>query len=510
MYFTENAYNIGTQAALLAGFSFSALMQAASLRDLMTTGLQAGWVSVTILSMTFEIMALVKSTQLAISGPGLALRGPEGSMTRAISVMRIEYRKIGQYFYLGLIFMWISSAIFCGSVFEPEVAVLTAVLILGALVHLYFDLRAISKQLQYESVTGAKVRGISLVPIAVRAPGACFGNDSHADASRPTARPTPRAPWRLGLRRGLRNSMEKLVERTHERAPKQPTPSASPVRPVRRSAAAAPPASSANASPVRPVRPLSVAVTMQPLPSRTHERRPSCSETARPESSSSSSAGSHTASPAVSATALRSLAAQLDGTVDTGGGALILPWRDLESGEIERAPLASAPTPSPAREDGARTRFVAAGAPAGAPAGAEDKGVLGHLADFFAAPRPGTSLILPASQAGAGGVQQKVLISEIAGARRSFALALRPAATVGEARAAAAAAIGGQAETISMYRGGGSTHGGLVRQLDLSAATLRTPLHEVVPPTGNTGEIELQVHQRGGGGAPPSPAPAAR
>ena len=34
--------------------------------------------------MVFEIMALVKATQLAITGPGLALRGPEGSMTRAI------------------------------------------------------------------------------------------------------------------------------------------------------------------------------------------------------------------------------------------------------------------------------------------------------------------------------------------------------------------------------------------------------------------------------------------
>ena len=130
--------------------------------------------------------------------------------------------------------------------------------------------------------------------------------------------------------------------------------------------------------------------------------------------------------------------------------------------------------------------------------------MLGHLADFFAAPRPGTSLILPASPPGtAAAAQLPVLISEIAGARRSFALALRPAATVGEARAAAAAAIGGQAETISMYRGGGSAHGGRVRQLDLSTATLRAPLREVVPPTGADGAIELQVHQRGGGA--PSP-----
>ena len=70
--------------------------------------------------MVFEIMALVKATQLAITGPGLALRGPEGSMTHAISVMRIEYRKIGQLFYAGLAFTLMSTAIYSLTIFEPE------------------------------------------------------------------------------------------------------------------------------------------------------------------------------------------------------------------------------------------------------------------------------------------------------------------------------------------------------------------------------------------------------
>ena len=103
VYFTENCYNIGTQSALLAGFSFSALMQASAIAGTMNKGIQGGWATMTVLAMVFEIMSLVKATQLAITGPGLALRGPEGSMTRAISVMRIEYRKIGQLFYLGLV-----------------------------------------------------------------------------------------------------------------------------------------------------------------------------------------------------------------------------------------------------------------------------------------------------------------------------------------------------------------------------------------------------------------------
>jgi hypothetical protein len=78
-------------------------MQASAIAGTMNKGIQGGWATMTVLAMVFEIMALVKATQLAITGPGLALRGPEGSMTRAISVMRIEYRKIGQLFYLGLV-----------------------------------------------------------------------------------------------------------------------------------------------------------------------------------------------------------------------------------------------------------------------------------------------------------------------------------------------------------------------------------------------------------------------
>ena len=40
IYFTENCYNIGTQAALLAGFSFSALMQASAIAGTMNKGIQ--------------------------------------------------------------------------------------------------------------------------------------------------------------------------------------------------------------------------------------------------------------------------------------------------------------------------------------------------------------------------------------------------------------------------------------------------------------------------------------
>ena len=142
-------------------------------------------------------MALVKSTQLAITGPGLALRGPEGSMTRAISVMRIEYRKIGQLFYMGLVCTLISSALFCFADFSTSVAVLMSVLIAVFTAKLYVDLRQISNSLQYESVTGEKVRGLEhkLLPIAALNPGACFGAAKVSRTAEPHAVKKPLLVW---------------------------------------------------------------------------------------------------------------------------------------------------------------------------------------------------------------------------------------------------------------------------------------------------------------------------
>ena len=190
VYFTENCYNIGTQAALLAGFSFSALMQASAIAGTMNKGIQGGWATMTVLAMVFEIMALVKATQLAITGPGLALRGPEGSMTRAISVMRIEYRKIGQLFYLGLVCTLLSSALYSVTIFEPEVTIAVVALIFLSMCWLYTDLRHMSSGMQYESVTGETVRGdmMSLFPTAVTKPGAVFSaHDGQDDDSAGTA-----------------------------------------------------------------------------------------------------------------------------------------------------------------------------------------------------------------------------------------------------------------------------------------------------------------------------------
>ena len=68
--------------------------------------------------MIFELLAVVKSVQVSILGLGLALRGSEGSMTRALSVMRHEQRRLHWQFYFGLFFFHIATACFCAAIFD--------------------------------------------------------------------------------------------------------------------------------------------------------------------------------------------------------------------------------------------------------------------------------------------------------------------------------------------------------------------------------------------------------
>lgn len=53
-------------------------------------GTQMAWAVSCSISLVLGVMAIVRAMQLSIMAPGLALRGPEGSMTRAVMVLRGE------------------------------------------------------------------------------------------------------------------------------------------------------------------------------------------------------------------------------------------------------------------------------------------------------------------------------------------------------------------------------------------------------------------------------------
>ena len=103
--------------------------------------------------MIFETLCLVKAMMLSILTAGLALRGPEGSMTHALKVMRDEYRNVHFLFMGGLISLLISaSLITIVSLPALTAGILTFVLIFGGLAFLIWNYRRVGNKLRGRSV----------------------------------------------------------------------------------------------------------------------------------------------------------------------------------------------------------------------------------------------------------------------------------------------------------------------------------------------------------------------
>ena len=152
-YYTQNCYTVGTQAALLAGFAFAGLVEVDDTlsdesRLSAHLAMQMGWSVSCVVALCLEIMALVKAMQLSIMGPGLALRGPEGSMTRAVLVMRSEYRGMQRLFYSGLVVFHVTASLYVWMHFKWEAGLLVTAVICLALLYLWYDSRALNHRLR--------------------------------------------------------------------------------------------------------------------------------------------------------------------------------------------------------------------------------------------------------------------------------------------------------------------------------------------------------------------------
>ena len=72
--------------------------------------------------MGFELIAVLNSTLCSMLGPGLALRGPDGSMHRAVDGLMLEYRLTFVFFSMGLVAFHLSALIFAWLEFSMPVA----------------------------------------------------------------------------------------------------------------------------------------------------------------------------------------------------------------------------------------------------------------------------------------------------------------------------------------------------------------------------------------------------
>ena len=121
-FYTNNCLAISTQSALLAGFAYAALMPGISLGD--AGGVAAHLYPVRLMYLTCAVSALglqlitvVSTTLLSMLGPGLALRGPDGSMHTAVDGMVDEYRNAFYTFLFGMLATLAAGAFYCWLMF---------------------------------------------------------------------------------------------------------------------------------------------------------------------------------------------------------------------------------------------------------------------------------------------------------------------------------------------------------------------------------------------------------
>jgi hypothetical protein len=102
-FYTQKCYTIGQQAATLAGFTFSGLVQAPWPTIALLGEPMVGLCAVSsVLCVSFLVGVVVKAVQASILGPGLALHGPEGSGRKALRMLRREADHAHVLFYHGI------------------------------------------------------------------------------------------------------------------------------------------------------------------------------------------------------------------------------------------------------------------------------------------------------------------------------------------------------------------------------------------------------------------------
>ena len=103
-FYTQNCLSLQTQASVLAGLAWEGLTQVAVPHERSYT-LKLVYMLVSTAAMCFEVIAVMNATLLSIMGPGLFLRGADGSMHAAVDGMVIEYRTAYYSYILGIVFL---------------------------------------------------------------------------------------------------------------------------------------------------------------------------------------------------------------------------------------------------------------------------------------------------------------------------------------------------------------------------------------------------------------------
>jgi hypothetical protein len=162
-FMTERFNSIGTQSSLIAGFVVTTMTSLDPATDEHTNDtsvievLYVFWVT-SALSLTCSVHCILNSTFVAIWGPGLALRGPSGSVSRAYFSMMKERHHIMIAYVASLVF-FVLQIIMAFFIVDKKVGISgealtsTIIMVVGSLVSA-FMLRRMARRFFFRDLNG--------------------------------------------------------------------------------------------------------------------------------------------------------------------------------------------------------------------------------------------------------------------------------------------------------------------------------------------------------------------
>ncbi|KAH8074131.1 hypothetical protein JL720_10683 [Aureococcus anophagefferens] len=97
------------------------------------------------ISIGFNILTMAISSWCMIFGPGLAIRGPDGSMSRAVAGMYQERKWALRFFWLGIAFIILSGVALGWVKFDPYISVTMTVIFLGFLSFMVYYMTRVTR-----------------------------------------------------------------------------------------------------------------------------------------------------------------------------------------------------------------------------------------------------------------------------------------------------------------------------------------------------------------------------
>ena len=156
--YVQNCRSISTQTSVLAGFAYGGCCLGSYLfPEDVSEGMQASYLVATIWAMALNVFCIFSATLCTMLGPGLALRGPDGSMEQAVEGLAIEYRFTFVVYFMGLMMFFLAAILFVFLMFDSFLASLLAVLIIIFVVNMLRACKRIYKRFRlpmHQAVAG--------------------------------------------------------------------------------------------------------------------------------------------------------------------------------------------------------------------------------------------------------------------------------------------------------------------------------------------------------------------